>query len=197
MKLIIFGCKKILKICERTHNLRLFFLAMVLQLLTVPFSQVLPNADLSWYIVLCKKISGLEQKIPWNWHYPDASCLINVFFNKLLAFLLKWFVVFPTYSFIHMRLISYRKSSMNSAFIFNFTFRYVDNILSLNTSKFDDYVECKYLVDLLSRSHIQGSPRKFHSGLNRTYDPWNALFIVWYGCTTVWLRVLTNLPRVM
>lgn len=127
------------------------------------------------------------------------------FFNKLLAFLLKWFrtscssLLPDLFLYSHeadFLLELYRKSSMNSALIFNFTFRYVENALSQNTSKFDDYVECEYLADLMCRSHIQGSPRKFHSGY-LTYDPGNALFIVWYGCTTVWLRVLTNLPWVM
>jgi len=41
----------------------------------------------------------------------------------------------------------------NLARSFNFTFHYIDNVLSLNNSKFGDYVECIYPIELGNGYH--------------------------------------------
>jgi hypothetical protein len=57
----------------------------------------------------------------------------------------------PTCSFIRMRQTLYRASTKYEKKIarsFNFTFRYIDNVLSLNNSTFGDIVDRIYPIDL-------------------------------------------------
>ena len=51
----------------------------------------------------------------------------------------------PTFSFIRMRQNSYEKNLTRS---FNFTFRYIDETLSLNNSRFGDFVDRIYPIEL-------------------------------------------------
>ena len=41
-----------------------------------------------------------------------------------------------------------KKNGKKLARSFNFTFRYIDDVLSLNNSKFCDFVDCIYPIDL-------------------------------------------------
>jgi hypothetical protein len=58
----------------------------------------------------------------------------------------------PTCSFIRTRQISYRgfsrKNEKKLAQSFNFTFRYIDGVLSLNNSRFGDFVHRIYPIEL-------------------------------------------------
>jgi hypothetical protein len=58
----------------------------------------------------------------------------------------------PTCSFIRMRQTSYmglfKKNEKKLARSFNFTFRYIDDVLSLNNSRFGDFVDRIYPIEL-------------------------------------------------
>ena len=58
----------------------------------------------------------------------------------------------PIYSFIRMKLTSYRafcrENRKKLAQSFGFTFRYIDDVLSLNNSKFCDYVGRIFTIEL-------------------------------------------------
>ena len=58
----------------------------------------------------------------------------------------------PTCSFIRMRQTSYkgfsRKNEKKLARSFNFTFRYIDDVLSLNNSRLGDFVDRIYPIEL-------------------------------------------------
>jgi hypothetical protein len=57
-----------------------------------------------------------------------------------------------------MRQTSYRgfsrKKEKKFAQPFNFTFRYIDDAISLNNSRFGDFVDCIYLIDLETKDTI-------------------------------------------
>ena len=82
-------------------------------------------------------------------------CLVDVFFNRQSAYLWVQTVLFfsPTCSFIRMR---------------HFTFRYINDVLSLNISRFGDFVDGIYPIELemkditytdMSASHSDGGLR--------------------------------------
>ena len=81
-------------------------------------------------------------------------CLVDVFFNRRSAFLwvLKVFPFPPTYCFIRMRQTSYmgflRKSEKKLARFFNFMFRYIDDVLSLNNCTLCHFVDRIYAIEL-------------------------------------------------
>ena len=75
------------------------------------------------------------------WH------LVVMSISRLLVF--KWVLIVPHWwhicSYIHMKLILYIKKQKTSS---NLTFRYVDDVLSLNNPKFNDYVDVIYPKEL-------------------------------------------------
>ena len=79
---------------------------------------------------------------------------MDVFFNRQSAYLWVQTVLFfsPTCSFIRMRQTSYRgfsrKIKKKLARSFNFTLRYIDDVLSLNNSRFGDFVDRIYPIEL-------------------------------------------------
>jgi hypothetical protein len=81
-------------------------------------------------------------------------CLVDVFFNRQSAYIwVPTVLVFSlTCSFIRMRQISYKGFSRKTkrgypSRSFNFTFRHVDDILSLNNSRFGDFVDHIYPIE--------------------------------------------------
>jgi hypothetical protein len=68
-----------------------------------------------------------------------------------------------TQSFIRMRQSSYRrflkKNEKNLVRSFNFTFRYIDDVLSLNNSRFGDFVERIYPIELEIKDTTEGRLR--------------------------------------
>ena len=57
----------------------------------------------------------------------------------------------PIYSFIRMKLTSYRalyRTKIKSCQSFDFTYCYIDDVLSLNNSKFGYYVDRIYPIEL-------------------------------------------------
>ena len=75
-------------------------------------------------------------------------------FNRQSAYLWVQTVLLfsPTCSFIRSRQISYRgfsrKNEKKLARSFNFTFRYIDDVLSLNNSRLGDFVDRIYPIEL-------------------------------------------------
>ena len=47
-----------------------------------------------------------------------------------------------------------KKKEKKFAQPFNFTFRYIDDAISLNNSRFGDFVDCIYLIDLETKDTI-------------------------------------------
>jgi hypothetical protein len=41
-----------------------------------------------------------------------------------------------------------KNNEKNLALSFNFTFRYIDDVLSLNNSRFGDFIDCIYPIEL-------------------------------------------------
>lgn len=85
------------------------------------------------------------------WLTTYSLCLVW-FFNIQSAF--QWvpivFLFLPTYSFIRMNFIQVllQNTDKKLAISFNFTFRYIDDVLSLNNPKFGDYVDRIYPFEL-------------------------------------------------
>jgi len=81
-------------------------------------------------------------------------CLVGVFFNRESAYLwLQTVLLFsPTCSVIRMRQSSYigfsRKNEKKLARSFKFTFHYIDDVISLNNSRFVDCVDHIYPIEL-------------------------------------------------
>jgi hypothetical protein len=79
---------------------------------------------------------------------------MDVFFSRQLVYLWVQTVLLfsPTCSIIRMRQTSCRgfsrKSEKKLARSFNFTFRYIDDVLSLNNSRFGDFVDRIYPIEL-------------------------------------------------
>ena len=88
------------------------------------------------------------------WLTTYLLSLVDVFFNKQFAYLWVQAVLLfsPTGSFIRMRQASYRgfsrKSKKKLTRSFNFTFRYIHDVLSLNDSKISDFVDHIYPIEL-------------------------------------------------
>ena len=82
-------------------------------------------------------------------------CLVDVFFKREPACLLIQTVLlfFPTCSLIRTRKTSYqgfsRKTKKKPARTFNFRFHYIDDVLSLNNSRFGDFVDHIYPIELV------------------------------------------------
>ena len=80
--------------------------------------------------------------------------IVNIFltfggrvFNRLSAF--QWEPIVPSSCFFTiMRLTSYKNFLGRKTISFNFTFRCIDDGLSLINSKFGDYVKCIYPIEL-------------------------------------------------
>ena len=82
-------------------------------------------------------------------------CLVDVFFNRQSAYLWVQAVLLfsPTCSFIRMRQTSYRGFSRKTKRshpdpLISFTFRYIDDVLSLNNSRYGDFVDRIYPIEL-------------------------------------------------
>jgi hypothetical protein len=79
---------------------------------------------------------------------------VDVFFNRQSAYLWVTTVLLfsPTCSFIRTRQTSYRgfsrKNEKKLARSFDFTFRYIDDVLSLNNSRFGVFVDRIYPIEL-------------------------------------------------
>jgi hypothetical protein len=50
-----------------------------------------------------------------------------------------------------------KKNEKKLARSYNFTFRYIDDVLSLNNSMFGDFVDCTYSIELESRREEEHS----------------------------------------
>jgi hypothetical protein len=91
--------------------------------------------------------------------------LVDVCFNRQSAYLWGKIVLHLslTQSFIRMRQSSYRrflkKNEKNLVRSFNFTFRYIDDVLSLNNSRFGDFVERIYPIELEIKDTTEGRLR--------------------------------------
>ena len=78
---------------------------------------------------------------------------MDMFFNRQSAYIWVQTVLLfsPTCYFIRMRQTSYRgfsrKNEKKLARSFNFTFRYIDDVLSLNNSRFGDFVDCIHPIE--------------------------------------------------
>ena len=94
--------------------------------------------------------------------------------------------------FCHNQQIIYRSPLQSLCLLCNFACFYCYLMIFLKSTFTKN--------SLMPRSHIHGSPRRFHYGLNLTDDPGNAIFRspirIWYGCTTVWVRFRTYLSRI-
>ena len=83
------------------------------------------------------------------WLTTYLLSLVDVFFNRQSAYLWVQTVLLfsPTCSLIHMRLLK-KNEKKQLARSFNFTFRYIDDVLSLNNSRFGDFVDRIYPIEL-------------------------------------------------
>ena len=81
-------------------------------------------------------------------------CLEEVFFNKQSAYLwvLTLLLLSLTCPFIRMRQTSYKehlkKNDKKLVRSFNFMFRYIDDVFSPNNSRFGDFVDSSYPIEL-------------------------------------------------
>ena len=87
------------------------------------------------------------------WLTTYLFSLVDVSFNIQSAYLWVQTVLLfsPTCSFIRMRETSYwdfSRKTKRLARSFNFTFRYIDDVLSLNNSRLGDFVDRIYLIEL-------------------------------------------------
>ena len=75
-------------------------------------------------------------------------CLVDIFFNRESAFSLVPTVLHfqPTFSFTLIGLL--KKNEKQQSQSFNFTFRYIDDVLSLNNSKVGDFLDQIYPNEL-------------------------------------------------
>ena len=106
-----------------------------------------------------------------------SRCLISwledVFCNRLSEF---WWepivpLFLPTCFFIIMRLTSFRNFLHKKlATSFNFTFRYIDDVLSLNNTKFGDYVERIYPIELEIKDTIDTGKSALYLDLHLEID---------------------------
>jgi hypothetical protein len=57
-----------------------------------------------------------------------------------------------------------KKNEKKLARSYNFTFRYIDDVLSLNNSMFGDFVDCTYSIELEIKDTWSFVTQIFHSG---------------------------------
>ena len=80
------------------------------------------------------------QKVLWNWYHQHA----RVFDWQHICY--AWLTCFSTQSaYISLLLKKIEKKLARS---FNFTFRHIDDVLSLNNSRFGDFVDRIYSIEL-------------------------------------------------
>ena len=119
--------------------------------------------DFSKYYFVNKKTLRFSQNVFLNWYHQNAwvfdwyhICYVwwECFFNRQSAFL--WVLtVLPSHRLLF--LYSYeayfiqgllKENEKNLARSFNFTFRYIDDVLSLHKCKFGDFVDRIYPIQL-------------------------------------------------
>ena len=114
-------------------------------------------------IILCKGTLWLQTQVLWRWHHQDAwvSCrqhfrgfLRERFFQQIVGIpmetncaplLADIFLYSYEAEFIQSLLSTGRK---HLASRFNFTYRYIDDILSINNPEFENYLGQMYFVEL-------------------------------------------------
>jgi hypothetical protein len=74
-----------------------------------------------------------------------VTCFSTEVGTNCASLLVDFFLYSYDADFIHRRL---KKSEKKLARSFNFTFRYIDDVLSLNYSRFGDFVDRIYLIEL-------------------------------------------------
>ena len=87
-----------------------------------------------------------------NYSLAYLLCLVDVFFHRLSEYLWVQTGLFfsPTCSFIRTRQPSYRgfpRKTKMLARTFHITFRYIEDVLSLNNLKFGDFVDHIYHIE--------------------------------------------------
>ena len=99
---------------------------------------ILPKSSLKLISSICSSF----------WLTTQLLCLVNVYLNRRSAYLWVHLVLInsPTCSFICTRQGILKKNEKKLAWTFNFTFRYIDDVLSLNNSMFGYFVARIYPV---------------------------------------------------
>ena len=108
-----------------------------------------------------KKTLWFYQWVLWNWYHPQLEFLINnicvifgwrVFQQSVYLWVQTVLLFSPTCSFPRTRQTSYRvflrKNQNQLARSFSFAFRYIDDDLLLNNSRFGDFVDRIYPIEL-------------------------------------------------
>jgi len=114
------------------------------------------------------------------WLRTYLLCSMDVFFNRLSAYIWVQIVLLflPTCSFIRMIQISHRgfsrKNEKKLTRFFNFTFCYIDDVLSLNNYIFGNFVDCIFpiVVEIKDVTDTDASASYFEKWRLRTkfYD---------------------------
>ena len=103
--------------------------------------------------VWLKSVRSLTQIRIKKIYHQHARGLVGMFFKRQSVYLWVQPVLLfsPTCSCIRMRQTSYigllKKNEKKLARIFNLTLRYIYDILSLNNSRFGDFVDCIYPIE--------------------------------------------------
>ena len=110
--------------------------------------------------LFCKRPLWFYQRVIWNWYHQHARVLIdNIFclfgervFQRTFGIRLGT-ICAPLladlflYSY-EVDFILLQKNENKLARSFNFTFRYIDDVLSLNNSRFGDFIDRIYPIEL-------------------------------------------------
>ena len=109
--------------------------------------------------ILCKGTLWLQKQVLWRWHHQDAWVSVRQHFCSFCG---KGFPVNSGYKncaplLADIFLYSYEAEFIQSLFStgrkqlvsrFNFTYRYIDDVLSINNSEFENYLGQMYPVEL-------------------------------------------------